>query len=1152
MIVKKSLSTINFEPGKAVWSIIMNMNGIYATGNLQKKQIETVSKEDTNPLTYEVGQILEGIVLDVSDQVSINFSGRECKFSKETVPNAKEGEIKKFEITDVSKNGIVLKEIGSAAKQGNKKETTLIFTQVDTGKGTAITLMSEETSVEEEAKELSQTATCMTKEDYHELSEEGFTIEDFETERLALALERIKSQKIRREDSIDAQTETLKKSREMAEKIARSCVPDYGMAKQIVDRLLNADLPVTVENVEKIVSAMNLAPSGNSLSENAMVYLIQYNLKPTIETIYKAEHSGSIARRQENEEAWKELEEATKKILKEGNIRVEEETLQAAKWLFERELPITEENIRYKQSLSSITPEEKDNMVLTGAINALKAGNDPRTGVLLSVEEDKFKDIIENFHQISKDTIEKATIYLKRETENNQSLDKLSLKFLMQVQNGEIEDDLEAMDNGKAIVNADDIASITAKRQLEEIRLKLTVESSQKLSAKGISIETESIAKVVEGLKQLEAEYYEKLGKEALLNSQSQIDLLKQTVSTVDTLKQSSATVLSSSFAIRQQVSLSQLHEISLGESDQLKNAKEAYEQLMTSPRLDMGDSIKKAFESVNSLLKEMQLETTAANQRAVRILGYNNIEITGDNVLAMKAYDAKVSEVMEGLKPSVTASLIKDGVNPLTMNLDELSNTLKEYLKENGADSIDGFAKYLVDLEANGEISPKERESYIGIYRLLHQVQKSDGAAIGAVVKAGGELTLKNLLTSVRTLKHGTMDERIDNDFGSLTKATGYSNSITSQIDAAFYAEKLVREIKKEITPDKLKEVMAYSESSVYESNLEELSERLTKVQEQVSKNPSQTNPGNDGSLENSLNKEDLYPEVGVYERNRLEQIREVAKDSSEELRFLKDYGLPNSINQIVATKELISQNESIYQNASKLLKKTNKEEPKADQIDTIEKKETLVSSLEKFYQSLEEAAEEALLETEVTANEVLQIKQLKSMIRLNQGLNKKEHYNIPLITEDSITNINLTVIHGAKEDGKVYISYPSKRFGTVQAELNGSGENSKCFITVEDRVALEGLKENQEMILQDLKNQGIKVASLNFGIKANSVQGYLYKSGKFYKESQIESVAGENKDDSLTQETTENKYKTDDWYLAAKTIIQSFQKLDVSKEMV
>ena len=88
--------------------------------------------------------------------------------------------------------------------------------------------------------------------------------------------------------------------------------------------------------------------------------------------------------------------------------------------------------------------------------------------------------------------------------------------------------------------------------------------------------------------------------------------------------------------------------------------------------------------------------------------------------------------------------------------------------------------------------------------------------------------------------------------------------------------------------------------------------------------------------------------------------------------------------------------------------------------------------------------------------------------------------------------------------------------------------------------------------MIIKDLKNQGIKVTSINLGIKSKLAEGYLYKSGKFYRESQLESASVEEKEDSLTQEISESKYNTDDLYLAAKTIIQSFQKLEGFKDTI
>ena len=62
--------------------------------------------------------------------------------------------------------------------------------------------------------------------------------------------------------------------------------------------------------------------------------------------------------------------------------------------------------------------------------------------------------------------------------------------------------------------------------------------------------------------------------------------------------------------------------------------ANESYETLMTAPRSDMGDSIKKAFSNVDDILQDLQLDTSETNRRAVRILAYNNTEITPENIM--------------------------------------------------------------------------------------------------------------------------------------------------------------------------------------------------------------------------------------------------------------------------------------------------------------------------------------------------------------------------------------------------------------------------------------------------------------------------------------------------------------------------------------
>lgn len=83
---------------------------------------------------------------------------------------------------------------------------------------------------------------------------------------------------------------------------------------------------------------------------------------------------------------------------------------------------------------------------------------------------------------------------------------------------------------------------------------------------------------------------------------------------------------------------------------------------------------------------------------------------------------------------------MIRDGVNPLQTSMEDL----EEYLsgQDTYAEDSEKYSRFLYRLEQNNEITPEEKESFIGIYRLLRQVEKSDGAAIGKLVDTGAEVS--------------------------------------------------------------------------------------------------------------------------------------------------------------------------------------------------------------------------------------------------------------------------------------------------------------------------------------------------------------------------------------------------------------------------
>lgn len=76
-------------------------------------------------------------------------------------------------------------------------------------------------------------------------------------------------------------------------------------------------------------------------------------------------------------------------------------------------------------------------------------------------------------------------------------------------------------------------------------------------------------------------------------------------------------------------------------------------------------------------------------------------------------------------MTPAVVTQMIKRGINPLEMDFTSL-NQEAENIKsdESGREDNRRFSEYLWKMEQNHEISEEERSSYIGIYRLIRQVE--------------------------------------------------------------------------------------------------------------------------------------------------------------------------------------------------------------------------------------------------------------------------------------------------------------------------------------------------------------------------------------------------------------------------------------------
>ena len=373
-----------------------------------------------------------------------------------------------------------------------------------------------------------------------------------------------------------------------------------------------------------------------------------------------------------------------------------------------------------------------------------------------------------------------------------------------------------------------DASMITARRQMEEARLVMTSEASVAMEKAGVEMDLTPLADLVEDLKSQEREYYKDLLAGAGVEpSEKNVDLMAETMDVFAELKQQPSYVIGQ---VDADDSVQEIHDAGAQMQRAFAQANESYETLMTAPRSDMGDSITKAFSNVDDILQDLQLDTSETNRRAVRILAYNNTEITPENIMEVKALDEQMQRAFSNMKPAVTLEMIRRGENPLDMNMEQLNQVAQEIQQENGTKEQERFSKYLWKLEQNHEISEEERSSYIGIYRLIAQVEKGDGAALGFLMNQGSDVTMRNLLRAVRSEKKSGLDYQVDDDFDGVD-STAEGPKIDEQISAAFQ-QNCLRDVMEHISPEKLSRL---GEEKWQNMSPEQLAEALRQMDESV-----------------------------------------------------------------------------------------------------------------------------------------------------------------------------------------------------------------------------------------------------------------------------------------------------------------------------
>ena len=601
-------------------------------------------------------------------------------------------------------------------------------------------------------------ATSMSADDVAKMADEGFSPSEMTDSETVTVLDKIKATLVKSGVDIKGFTDDL--SKEQIEQIAGSST----YASAIEAALKEAALPATKDNVTEITEALNVSDTLEQPSDDAKKYMINNCPEPTVNNFYIANHSSS-ADTSANRASYymdetgyvgknptdadiESLSPQIEKIISDAGLSVNEQTINEAKWLINKDIPLTKENLTNLENLESVSFPLDTETVALSAASALAEGKNAKDGLLSDPE----------------------SIHIK------------AAKFVESL-------------------NFDDVAK---RRILEETRLILTLEASVSLLKKGINLDTKDLEKLVDDLKQAEKESYapflmdndevdiKKYDDDLTLK----LDVFKQTVIAIEHVKTAPLSVVGDVAFFEKTPTLNEVAELSDKAKSEFSKAERSYETMMTMPRYDMGDSIKKAFRNVDDILEDLEIEATRLNEKAVRILGYSGMEITEANIEKAVKAEVAVENVITHMTPARTLNMIRDGFNPLDTDIYELSN---ELLSEDEDTGNTKYTEFLYKLEKSSEITESEKTAFIGLYRLFRKIEKSDGKLVGDVIKADERLTLSNIISASRSDRQVGTDIKIDDSFGALEKLITHGESITNQILQGFKTKELNKQYAKE-----------------------------------------------------------------------------------------------------------------------------------------------------------------------------------------------------------------------------------------------------------------------------------------------------------------------------------------------------------------
>ena len=727
-----------------------------------------------------------------------------------------------------------------------------------------------------------------------------------------------------------------------------------------------------------------------TMSDSAKSYLVKNELEPTIENIYKAIHSGAVDNNANTltDAEWNEIKPQAERIIKEAGLEINEEHFSRSRYMIENGIDLTVNNLQYYDILDGLelsSDDEAADRIAATITEGKKSGQTKVTGESLPFEEAAMAI------QVIMSAKEGHIMALSKE-------DVRTTDALFDIESKNI----------SYIPDKTDIEYLKTYRQIQEIRLMMTIDAGRAIENSGVSINTTELSELVDRLRSYEADMLSATlpeGEEKV--TVTEVNEINEVFLAMEELKTAPAAVLgmaSKEDIVSPQVLLTK----------RFVSAGEAYEALSTEVRTDLGDSVFKAVKAItDSILSELGYEDNEENRRAVRILAYNEMEMSKNNIDVIKDLDISVNTLFKKMTPEKTLKMIRDGVNPLTSDIRELTDYFNDMPEEM---AVEKYSEFLYKLQKNSSITEDEREKYIAIYSLINKFEKDGMNAVGSLYVQGLEFNMGNLLTAYMTRKSGGVDVVSD-----------VTDGMAEIKDKASYYKHLFAGVREKVMPEVLSSI-----DNIDEFTMEDF---VSEVQKSEKYEP-----------------DDIM----------LENLKNAVFSEDDVIKMIAEYDIPSTPNYITEVKKLLKEPEKIFDS-----------EKEYEYYDKISDKNSLVEEYEINADEAKNELRNALFEKDEYLD-INSLKQINLGMNLVSHLAKRNNFYIPCRQDGKEMVINLKIVEESDESGKFQITFENEKYGRVSIEGKVSTSGIHVQILSDSDEAVSEIRLETNALETLAKNEG------------------------------------------------------------------------------